>query len=78
MGDLICTQMYVAIYVLIQNTESIGTYDPNLSKTSFDMPVISIGNNFHTYQWVCYARSLRETMCYMLSLFHHLMDLKNP
>ena len=31
-SDLICTQMYVVICVLIKNTKSIGTYNPNLSK----------------------------------------------
>ena len=75
-SDLICTQIYVAICVLIRNTKSIGTYNLNLFKSNLICQLSIQEHNFHIYQWVCYARSLCETMCYKLSLFHHLMDLK--
>jgi hypothetical protein len=64
--------MYVAICIWIQNVKSIGTY-PNRSN-SFDLPIIEFGKlYFHTYHRVCYAGSLRETICYKLSLFTTLL-----
>jgi hypothetical protein len=65
------------IYIWIQNAKSIGTY------TSKSIEFIWSANywiwklNFHTYHEVCYARSLRETICYKLSLFTTLLLKRN-